>query len=165
MIESANRKVSALLASTGSFSVKDDGPRQCSHESYLFNLFIYIIQVYPWAEGSDSYIHAWVRKKRVIVRYSKQWGVDLKESTVRTWKTKCMEGLQKRKLTERPPIKSLPEILVDVVASYAAFNRRLVCDYITRQERVRFHFAHIQNFAHRTAAATGPPTWPTVDMY
>ena len=38
------------------------------------------------------------------------------------WKTKYMEGLRKRKLTELLPIKALPEILVDVVASYAVFT-------------------------------------------
>ena len=47
--------------------------------------------------------------KRAIVKYSKQWGVDLKESTVRTWKTKYTEGLRKRKPTEPLPIKALPD--------------------------------------------------------
>ena len=46
--------------------------------------------------------------KRAIVRYSKQWGVDLKESTVRTWKSKYNEELRKRKPTEPLPIKALP---------------------------------------------------------
>ena len=49
------------------------------------------------------------RNKRAIVKYSKQWGVDLKESTVRTWKTKYTEGLRKRKPTEPLPIKALPD--------------------------------------------------------
>ena len=43
------------------------------------------------------------------MKYSKQWGVDLKESTVRTWKTKYTEGLRKRKPTEPLPIKALPD--------------------------------------------------------
>ena len=47
--------------------------------------------------------------KQAIVRYSKQWGINLKESTVRTWKTKYTEGLQKRKLMEPLPIKALPD--------------------------------------------------------
>ena len=47
--------------------------------------------------------------KRVIVKYSKQWGVDVKESTVGTWKTKYTEGLRKRKPTEPLPIKALPD--------------------------------------------------------
>ena len=34
-INSANRKVSALLASTASSSAKDDGSGQCSHGSYI----------------------------------------------------------------------------------------------------------------------------------
>ena len=41
--------------------------------------------------------------KRAIVKYSKQWGVELKESTVGTWKTKYTEGLQKSKPTEPLP--------------------------------------------------------------
>ena len=44
--------------------------------------------------------------KRAIMKYSKRWGVDLKESTVRTWKTKYTEGLRKRKPL---PIKALPD--------------------------------------------------------
>ena len=43
------------------------------------------------------------------MKYSKKWGVDLKESTVRTWKTKYTEGLRKRKPTEPLPIKALPD--------------------------------------------------------
>ncbi len=43
------------------------------------------------------------------MRYSKQWGIDLKESTVRTWKTKYTEELRKRKPTEPLPIKVLPD--------------------------------------------------------
>ena len=46
--------------------------------------------------------------KRAIVRYFRQWGVDLKESTIRTWKTKYMEGLWKRKPTEPLLIQALP---------------------------------------------------------
>ena len=44
----------------------------------------------------------------MIVRYSKQWGVDLKESTIRTWKSKYEEEQRKRKPTEPLPIKALP---------------------------------------------------------
>ena len=47
--------------------------------------------------------------KRAILRYSKRWGVDVKKSNVRRWKTKYMEGLQKRKPTEPLPIKALPD--------------------------------------------------------
>ena len=47
--------------------------------------------------------------KRAIVKYSKQWCVDLKESTVRTWKTEYTERLRKRKPTEPLPIKALPD--------------------------------------------------------
>ena len=43
------------------------------------------------------------------MRYSKQWGVDLKESTIRTWKTKYTEELRKRKPTEPLPFKELPD--------------------------------------------------------
>ena len=34
--------------------------------------------------------------KWAVVRYSKQWGVDLKERTVRTWKAKYEEDCYKR---------------------------------------------------------------------
>ena len=40
--------------------------------------------------------------KQAIVQYSKQWGGDLKESTVRTWKAKFEE------LRKRQPTKPLP---------------------------------------------------------
>ena len=94
MIDSANRKVSAPLASTGSSSTKDDG-------SYMKFTSEQKAQVARYALESGN--------KRGIVKYSKQWGVDLKESTVRTWKTKHTEGLRKRKPTEPLPIKALPD--------------------------------------------------------
>jgi transposase-like protein len=46
--------------------------------------------------------------KRAIIRYSKLWGVDLKESTVRTWKAKYGEELRKRKGIDPTTIKELP---------------------------------------------------------
>ena len=119
MIESANRKVSALLTSTGSSSMKDDGSRQCSHGSYM--------KFTPEQKAQIATYTLESGKEPVIVRYSKQCGIVLKESTVRMWKMKYMEGLRKRKLTKPLPIKVLQEILVDVVdvvASYAAFNRK-----------------------------------------
>ena len=100
-IDSANRKVSALLASTGSSSAKDDGSGQRSRGSYMKFTPEQKAQVARYALESGN--------KRAIVKYSKQWGVDLKESTVRTWKTKYTEGLRKRKPTEPLPIKALPD--------------------------------------------------------
>ena len=85
-IDSANRKVSALLASTGSSSAKDDGSGQRSRGSYMKFTPEQKAQVARYALESGN--------KRAIVKYSKQWGVDLKESTVRTWKTKYTEGLR-----------------------------------------------------------------------
>ena len=46
--------------------------------------------------------------KRKIIRYSKLWGVDLKESTVRTWKAEYGEELRKRKGIDPTTIKELP---------------------------------------------------------
>ena len=100
-IDSANRKVSALLASTGSSSAKDDGSGQRSRGSYMKFTPELKAQVARYALKSGN--------KRAIVKYSKQWGVDLKESTVRTWKTKYTEGSRKRKPTEPLPIKALPD--------------------------------------------------------
>ena len=100
-IDSANRKVSALLASTGSSSAKDDGSGQRSRSSYMKFTPEQKAQVARYALESGN--------KRAIVKYSKQWGVDLKKSTVRTWKTKYTEGLRKRKPTEPLPIKALPD--------------------------------------------------------
>ena len=99
-IDSAKRKVSALLASTGSSSAKDDGSGQRSRRSYMKFTPEQKAQVARYALESGN--------KRAIVKYSKQWGVDLKESTVRTWKTKYTECLRKRKPTEPLPIKALP---------------------------------------------------------
>ena len=73
MIESANRKVSALLTSTGSSSMKDDGSRQSSHGSYMKFTPEQTAQIATYALESG--------KEPVIVRYSKQCGIVLKEST------------------------------------------------------------------------------------
>ena len=100
-IDSANRKVSALLASTGTSSAKDDGSGQRSRGSYMKFTPEQKAQVARYALESGN--------KRAIVKYSKQWGVDLKESTVRTWKAKYTKGLWKRKTTEPLPIKALPD--------------------------------------------------------
>ena len=100
-IDSANRKVSALLASTGSSSAKDDGSGQRSRGSYM--------KFIPEQKAQVARYTLESRNKRAIVKYSKQWGVDLKESTVRTCKTKYTEGLRKRKPTEPLPIKTLPD--------------------------------------------------------
>ena len=75
-IDSANRKVSALLASTGSSSTKDEGSWQRSRGSYMKFTPEQNAQVARYALESEN--------KRAIMKYSKQWGVDLKESTVRT---------------------------------------------------------------------------------
>ena len=97
-IDSANRKVSALLASTGSSSAKDEGSRQRSRGSYM--------KFTPEQKAHFARYALESGNKRAIMKYSKQWGVDLKESTVRTWKTKYTEGLRKRKPL---PIKALPD--------------------------------------------------------
>ncbi len=78
-IESANRKVSALLSSTGSSSTKEVGSGQRLRGSYMKFIPEHKAQIAIYALESGN--------KQAIVRYSKQWGVDLKESTVRTWKT------------------------------------------------------------------------------
>ena len=100
-IKCANRKVSALLASTGSSSAKEVGSGQRLCGSYMKFTPEHKAQVAKYALESGN--------KQAIVRYSKQWGIDLKESTVRTWKTKYTEGLRKRKPTEPLPIKVLPD--------------------------------------------------------
>ena len=97
-IDSANRKVSALLASTGSSSAKDEGSRQRSRGSCM--------KFTPEQKAHFARYALESENKRAIMKYSKQWGVDLKESTVRTWKTKYTEGLRKRKPL---PIKALPD--------------------------------------------------------
>ena len=97
-IDSANRKVSALLASTGSSSAKDEGSRQRSRGSYM--------KFTPEQKAHFARYALESENKRAIMKYSKWWGVDLKESTVRTWKTKYTEGLRKRKPL---PIKALPD--------------------------------------------------------
>ena len=96
-IDSANRKVSTLLASTGTSSVKDDGSEQRSRSSYMKFTPEQKAQVARYALESGN--------KRAIMKYSKQWSVDLKESTVRTLKTKYTEELRKRKPTQPLPIK------------------------------------------------------------
>ena len=63
-IDSANRKVSALLASTGSSSTKDDGSGQRSRGSYMKFTSEQKAQVARYALESGN--------KRVIVKYSKQ---------------------------------------------------------------------------------------------
>ena len=88
-IDSANRKVSALLASTGSSSAKDEGSRQRLRGSYMKFTSEQKAHFARYALESEN--------KRAIMKYSKQWGVDLKESTVRTWKTTSYtEGLRGR---------------------------------------------------------------------
>ena len=90
MIESANRKVSALLSSTDNCSAKDNrsGQPLCS-----------------------SYMKFTPEQKAQVARYTlgifQAVGLDLKESTVRTLKTKYTEELRKRKPTEPLPIKVL----------------------------------------------------------
>ena len=96
-IESANKKVSAFLASDSSAKDDSSGP---SRGPYMKFSPEQKAQVARYAMESGN--------KRAIIRYSKQWGVDLKESTVRTWKSKYEEELRKRKPTELPPIKALP---------------------------------------------------------
>ena len=114
--------MSALLASTGTSSAKDDGSGQRSCGSYMKFTPEEKAQVARYALESGS--------KRAIVKYSKQWGVDLKESTVRTWKTKYTEGLRKRKPTEPLPDgkQGRPLLLGDeldtAVQAYAAFNSK-----------------------------------------
>ena len=95
-IESANKKVSALLASDS--CPKDDGSGP-SRGPYMKFSPEQKAQVARYAMESGN--------KQAIVRYSKQWGVDLKESTVRTWKSKYEEEQRKRKPTEPLPIKAL----------------------------------------------------------
>ena len=96
-IESANKKVSALLAFDS--SPKDDGSGP-SRGPYMKFSPEQKAQVARYAMESGN--------KQAIVRYSKQWGDDLKESTVRTWKSKYEEEQRKRKPTEPLPIKALP---------------------------------------------------------
>ena len=93
-IKSANSKVSALLTSTGSSSAKAYRSGQSLHGSYM--------KVHVARYVLESGI------KRAIVRYFRQWGVDLKESSIRMWKTRYMDGLRKRKPTEPLLIKALP---------------------------------------------------------
>ena len=100
-IDSANRKVSVLLASTGTSSVKDDGSGRRSHCSYMKFTPEQKAQVARYALESGN--------KRAIVKCSKQWGGDLKERTVKRWMMKYMKGLRKRKPTELLPIKALPD--------------------------------------------------------
>ena len=95
-IESSSKKVSVL---TSYSSAKDDssGP---SHGPYMKFLTKQKAQVARYVIESGN--------KWAIVRYSKQWGVDLKESNIRMWKSKYQEELRKRKPTEALPIKALP---------------------------------------------------------
>ena len=44
--------------------------------------------------------------KRMILRYSRQWSVDLKESTIRMWKSKYTEELRKIKADQSAVNKS-----------------------------------------------------------
>ena len=81
--------MSALLASTVSSSAKDD-------------------RSIPKQKGQVARYVLESGNKRAIMRYFKQWGIDLKESTVKTWKTKYMEGLRKTKPTEPLLVKALP---------------------------------------------------------
>ena len=79
-IESTNRKVSALLASNSSTKDNGSGPLRCLYMKFSPEQKA---QVARYAMESGN--------KRAIVRYSKQWGGDLKESTVRMWKAKFKE--------------------------------------------------------------------------
>ena len=74
----------------------------------------------------------------MIMRYSKQWGVDLKESTVRTWKSKYA-----KEPTEVLPIKALPyrkqgcplllgEELDTALKAYVEDIRKLGCEHCNR---------------------------------
>ena len=58
-------------------------------------------KVLAWIEGPGRYAME-SGNKRAIVRCTKQWGGDLKESTIRTWKAKFKE------LRKRQPTKPLP---------------------------------------------------------
>ena len=78
-IKSANRKVSALLASEYS-SKHDSRPSRCLYLKFSPEQKA---QVAGYAIESGN--------KRAIVRNSKQWGVDLNSSIVRTWKAKYEE--------------------------------------------------------------------------
>ena len=89
-IDSAKRKVSALLASTSSSSAKDGGSGQHSHSSHMNFTPEQKIQVARYALESGN--------KSAIVDILRSDG--LKESTVRTWKTKNTKGLRKTKPTE-----------------------------------------------------------------
>ena len=93
--------MSALLASTGTSSVKDDGSGQRSRGSYM--------KFTPEQKAHFARYALESENKRAIVKDFKQWGIHLKESTVRTWKMKYTEGLQKRNPTEPLPIKALPD--------------------------------------------------------
>ena len=95
-IESANKKVSALLDSSSS---KEDSSRS-SRGPYMRFSPEQKAQVARYAVESGN--------KRAIIRYSKLWGVDLKESTVRTWKAKYGEKLRKRRGIDPTTIKELP---------------------------------------------------------
>ena len=96
-IESANRKVSALLATDS--STKDDGSGP-SRGPYMKFSPEQKAQIARYAMESGN--------KRAIWRYSNDWGIDLKESTVRSWKSKYKDEVRKRKPTEPLPIKALP---------------------------------------------------------
>ena len=97
-IVSANRKASALLASDSSTKDNGSGP---SRGLYMKFLPEQKAQVARYAMESGN--------KRALWRYSKEWGEgDLKESTVRSWKSKYKDELRKRKPTEPLPIKALP---------------------------------------------------------
>ena len=73
----------------------------------------------------------------MIVRYSKHWGVDLQESTVRTWKSKYKEELQNTKQTKLVQIKVLPNCKqgcplllgeeLHTVEAYVEDIRKLAC--------------------------------------
>ena len=95
-IESANRKVSALLSSDS--NTKDDGSGPSRGPYMKFSEQKAQVARYAMESGN----------KQAIWRYSKEWGVDLKESTVRSWKSKYEDEVRKRKPTEPLPIKALP---------------------------------------------------------
>ena len=78
-IKSANRKVSALFASE--YSSKHDS--RPSRGLYL--------KFSPEQKAQVAWYAIESGNKRAIVRNSKQWGVDLNSSIVRTWKAKYEE--------------------------------------------------------------------------
>lgn len=112
---------SALLSSDS--GVKDDasGLHAPSTWSSCLNRWHRLLSIYMMESGN----------KRAIVRYSKQWGVDFEESTIRTWKVNYEEELWERKLTALLPDRKqdrpllLGEELDTAVKAYMENIRKL----------------------------------------